>query len=293
LNNTAVFDDTASYAVLYEGSANHNLQINSSPFNGSTILGNVGLGNENGGDPTAQLNNPAVINGNVNFAGAVNGPGNAVINGSVNGHVGQVDTDLNILNSLSSALGAEGGAGLTISGSQTINATSGNLDSFGNYVFNLTSMNLANGNTLVINGDNLGDSVVINLSTVNINNPHFAGAIVLEGGLTANQVLFNIIGGNTLTLTGGATLQTSANNATQDCTYLDPDGTININSVNIEGHVFGGDSTDMQIVSGATVHAPPTAPVPEASTIISGALMLVPLGIGALRALRRNRAAVK
>jgi hypothetical protein len=70
---------------------------------------------------------------------------------------------------------------------------------------------------------------------------------------------------------------------------LDPDGTININSFNIEGHVFGGDSTDMQIVSGATVQVPPTAPVPEASTIISGALMLVPLSIGTLRMFLRNR----
>src|SRR5215469_5355947 len=60
--------DSADYAVLYEGSGGHNLQINSTPLNGSTIFGNVGLAMENGGNPQLQLNNPAVIDGDINFA---------------------------------------------------------------------------------------------------------------------------------------------------------------------------------------------------------------------------------
>jgi choice-of-anchor A domain-containing protein len=281
--------DAVNYAVLYEGSGGHNLQINSSPLNGSTILGNIGLGDENGGNPQAQLNNPAVITGNVNFAGPINYNGNAVVHGTTNGSVAAVETDLNNLNTLSANLGAELGTTLTISlsgssGSQTIQATNGVLDANGNRVFNLTSMTFNNGNTLTINGDAAGDYVVINVAETNINNPQFAGAIALSGGLTPNQVLFNFTGGNSVMLTGGSTLKTSANNASQDCTYLDPNGPINMNSVNIDGHVFGGDSSDMQIVSGATI----VAYVPEPQ-----AFALLALGLAGVWVARRSRSSIK
>jgi hypothetical protein len=285
--------DAANYAVLYEGSGSHNLQINSSPLNGSTIKGDIGLGVENGGNPQAQLNNPAVINGNVNFAAGMNAGnqniGNAVVNGTVSYGVGAVETDLNNLNALSLALGVESGSALTINlsgtgGSQTINAAAGVLDAGGNRVFNLTSMTFNNGNTLTINGDGAGDSVVINVNKSSVNGPHFAGTILLAGGLTPNQVLINLTGGNSVTLSGGDTLQTSANNAYQYCTYLDPDGTITLNSVNIVGHVYGGDSSDMQIVSGATIYAA----VPEPTTWLAGVLLLLPFGANTLRVVRRN-----
>ncbi|MEY2427948.1 MAG: hypothetical protein QOJ40_833, partial [Verrucomicrobiota bacterium] len=283
--------DAANYAVLYEGSGGHNLQINSNPLNGSTISGNIGLGNENGGNPQAQLNNPAVINGNVNFAAAMNAGnqnvGNAVINGTIHYGVASVEADLDYLNNLSTTLGALGGASLAISGSQTIQASSGNSDGSGNRLFNLMSLAFNNGSILTINGNAAGDSVVINVNAANVTGPHFAGAIVLTGGLTPDKVLINLIGGNSLTLTGGDTLQTAANNATQYATYLDPNGTINVNSVNIVGHLYGGDSTDMQIVSGATI----VSPVPEPTTFIAGALLLFPLGASTLRILRRKTAA--
>lgn len=279
--------DAVNYAVLYEGSGGHNLQINSNPLNGSTILGNIGLGDENGGAPTLMVNNPAVINGNISFAGAVKNSSNGQINGTISGGVTQVETDLDYLNSLSASLGSEAGAPLTInlsgsSGSQTINASSGTLDSNGNRVFNLTSMTFNNGNTLTINGDGAGDSVVINVAETNINNPHFAGAITLTGGLTPNQVMFNFTGGNSVTLTGGSTLQTAANNADQDATYLDPNGTININSVNITGHLYGGDSSDMMIVSGGTLVA--DVPEPGSAQLATVALFA---GLAARRWFRR------
>jgi hypothetical protein len=246
--------DAANYAVLYEGAGAHNLQINSGPVNGSTILGNVGLGNENGGTPQAQLNNPAVINGNINFAGAVNvNNSGAIVNGSTNGNVASVETDLDNLNSLSSSLGAEPGTPVAISigngGSQTINASSGMLDGNGNEIFTVTSLSFVNGATLTINGT-ASQTVVLNFNF----NTHFSGAINLTGGITVDQVLFNLIGG--ASLTNGDTLQFAANNVTQHGTFLDPNGTIQVNSVNIIGHVFGGDTTDMQIVSNGTVAVP-------------------------------------
>jgi len=92
------------------------------------------------------------------------------------------------------------------------------------------------------------------------------GAISLLGGLTPGEVIINLLGGNDTTLSGGNTLQTSANNAYQYATYLDTTGTITVNSVNIVGHLFGGDTADMQTVSGATVT------VPEPGSLVLAAL---------------------
>ena len=246
--------DAANYAVLYEGAGSHTLQINSGPRNGSTILGNIGLGDESGGAPQAQLSNPAVINGNINFAGTANVQNSgATVNGSINGDISGVENDLNNLNSLSTTLGAESGTPVAISiangGSQTINASNGMLDVNGNDVFTVTSLSFVNGATLTINGS-ATQSVVLNFDF----NTHFSGTVDLTGGISSDHVLFNIIGGSSLT--NGDTLQFAANNVNQYGTFLDPNGTITVNSVNITGHVFGGDSSDMQIVSNGTIAVP-------------------------------------
>lgn len=285
--------DAANYAVLYEGAGSHNLQINSSPVNGSTISGNIGLGDELGGMPQFQPSNPAVINGNINFAGAVNvNNSGAVINGSINGGVNMVESDLDSLNSLSSTLGAATGTSVAINiangGSQTINAEGGTQVSSGSYkgtyVYTVTSLNFVNGAKLTINGS-ASDYVVLNFNY----NAHFAGTITLTGGIKSDQVLFNIIGG--ANLTGGDNLQYAANDVSQTGTFLDPNGTITMNSVNLTGRLFGGDSSDMQIVSGGTIVAPAGVPVPESGTMLAGALLLLPFGASTLRVLRKKSVA--
>ncbi|HBI44992.1 MAG TPA: hypothetical protein DDY78_19370 [Planctomycetales bacterium] len=290
--------DAANYAVLYEGAGNHTLQ-----FNNGTITGNIGLGDELNGTPSFTISN-ASLTGNVNFAGTANSnssigisgssspysvSGGGTLTGTINSNVSQVETDLTALNSLSSTLGGETGTSLAIdthtpvSKSQPISANAGVLDANGNRVFTVTSLNFQNGETLNINGDGTGTQTVV----FNINqNVHFSGTIVLGGGLTSDQVLFNLIGG--AALTAGDTLQTAANGATLTGTFLDPNGTININSVVLKGRLFGGDTSDFSIVSGASVDTTglPTGSGPPSvgpgGDIVPVPSSLILLGIGGL-----------
>jgi hypothetical protein len=133
-------------------------------------------------------------------------------------------------------------------------------------------LSFVNGATLAINGDAAGDFVIFNINA----NAQFGGTIKLTG-LTSDQVLFNIIG-------TGHSLQLTTNGAILAGDFLDPLGTIQLNHAFLDGRLFGGDSSDMQIVSGATINAPSPVPLP-------GALPLLATGLGALGLLgwRRKR----
>jgi hypothetical protein len=258
--------DAANFVVLYEGNGNNQLSTTN-----VTINGNIGIGDPSG-ITTAFLaasgGTPAAINGNVEYAGGIssqNSIQNTTFTGTVTGGNTNVQTDLNALNTLSTTLGGEAGTALTVNlnnnQSQTINASSGTLDANGNYVFDVSSFNFGNGATLYINGDGLGSSVVLDYSS----NAQFGGTIVLEGGLTPDQVLFNITGTNTL--------QINTNGSTVAGDFLDPNGAISVVHSVVDGRVFGGDSTNMQIVSGDTLTAPTS--LPESS---SWALLFSVLG---------------
>jgi len=264
--------DAANFAVLYEGNGNNQLSTTN-----VTINGNIGIGDPSG-VTTAFLSASgglgATINGNVFYAGAVsprNSINNTTFTGTVAGGNTNVQTDLNTLNKLSSDLGAEAGTNTAIAlsgsgGTQTIHATSGILtkDASGNIVFNLTSVAFNNNNTLVIDGDGLGHNVVFNISS----NAQFGGAIVLTGGLTADNVLFNFTGGSNLT--GGSTA--SLNNNGQGFLtgiFLDPNGAMSVVHTNLNGRIFGGDSSNLQIVSGDTINSPASAPEPSSLALLA------------------------
>ena len=119
-------------------------------------------------------------------------------------------------------------------------------------------------------------------------NTQFKGTILLTGGLTSDQVLFNIIGG--ANLTGGHTLSINNNGDILTGTFLDPNGTISMDHSVLNGRLFGGDTHNEQIVSGSLINAPPPA-VPEPTTFIAGALLLLPFGASTLRILRRKATA--
>jgi hypothetical protein len=278
--------DADNYAVLFEGGGHNNLDL-SGP---DTISGNLGVGAPAGSTPGAQLSGNLTLNSTVslNFAGSPGGnyQNSATFSGpgagsfSVYNNVTQVQTDLNNLNTLSSTLGAETGTPLSINinnnGTATISANTGNIQG-GNSVFTVSSWNFGGGSTLTIDGNGLGDSVVVNFPVAVINNPSFAGTIKLTGGLTPDEVLFNFTGGSALS--GGPTLSISANGATEAGIFLDPNGPMSIDNSVLNGRFFGGDSHNDQVVSGASV----LAPAPEPQTFALLALGLAGLAVKRLR----------
>jgi hypothetical protein len=253
-----ILGDAANFVVLYEGNGSNQFSTTN-----VTINGNIGIGAPAGHTTaTFAASGPGTINGDILFARAVlDAINNTTIHGAITGNHANVQTDLAGLNAQSSALGKETGAPLAINtggagSSQTINAADGVLDSNGNRVFTVSALQFNNQTSLNINGDAAGDSVVFNIP----GNAQFGGAIFLNG-LTSDQVLFNVIGGGNLA--GGHTLQANSNGAALTGTFLDPNGAISVVHSVVNGRVFGGDASNMQIVSGDTLTAPPIDFAPE------------------------------
>jgi len=273
--------DAQQFAVLSQFANN---QLN---FNNGTITGDIGLGS-----PRQFTISNGSVNGNIRFSGAGNttgltpdpdpgsnpGPfavsGGGVVTGGVVVNDPFVTSALNYVNiNLSQTLGGEAGTALTLTSSQTINASSGILDGGGNRVFTTTSVNLNNASILTISGS-ASDYVVVNVTD---NNPAFNGQIILTGGITSDQVLFNMFGGNYVTHTGGPTLTISPNGQTTTGTFLDPNGGMQFNHGLLNGRFFGGDVQNQQIVSGASIFAPANIPEPTSLALagLAGALCLL------------------
>ena len=262
-----------NYAVLFEGFGGNTLQVTN-----VTITGNVGIGF------TGQMTDsgPSSIFGGIDFSAPNTGqfhnnnPGN-VITGPINYNVNAVSNALTWVNSMSQTLLGDAGTPVAINGMQTLNATSGatyTLNGQTVHVFDATSFN-NNGTSdvLTINGS-ATDLVAINLD--GLGNIQFHGGIAFTGGITADNVLFNIGGGNYSTMTGGPALDINNNGGAAGIArgiFLDPNGAISVtNSVVNEGRVFGGDSHDFQFVSGSNITAP--VPGPSAISLLTVAGML-------------------
>ena len=291
--------EASEFAVLGQYSNN---QTN---FNNGVITGDIGIG----ATRSFTISSGSVV-GNIRFSGASNtsgltpdpdpgsgtGPfavgGGGTVTGNVVANDSGVTSALNYSNDLSQALGGNPGANLTLTSSQTIDVSSGDLgttaivdgNALGTYrVFDTTSVNLSNSTTLTINGS-AADQVVINVTD---NNPAFDGSIVLTGGITSDHVLFNMFGGNYTTHMNGPTLTISTSGAITTGTFLDPNGGMQINHSVLDGRFFGGDVTNQQIVSGADIVAPPlpdvNVPIPAAAWLFGSGL------IGLIGIARRTR----
>jgi hypothetical protein len=264
----------ANYSVLFEGggSGNH-LNITNVTVNGNIGVGGAGLATDSG---------PSTVNGAINFSAAnssqfANNNSGDVITGGVSYSVALVTSALDTVNSLNTTLGGAPGTSVSInlsgSATQTINESAGTLFTTGGVtyrVFNITGFNTTNGNTINVVGDGSGDPVVFNFT----GNANFNNQVTLTG-LTSGQVLWNFVGGSGLS--GGPTLQINDNghnnpgNLVQGI-FLDPNGSVSVVNTNLFGDVFGGDSQDMQIVSGDTINQVITAPEPSSLALLAAGL---------------------
>jgi hypothetical protein len=208
-----------------------------------------------------------------------------------------VTSALSTLTTLSSTFAAKGGASLnlSVSSNQTLDPT-GATGSFGaatydaatnNYYYNLSNFNMGGG-TLTIDGTNMlaahpGAGLVFNDALAS--NANFNSNIVLTGGLTPDQVLFNFTSSGKQISTSGASTNISA-------LILALNDTLPLDGANVTGRIFGGDSdTNLQVVSGFSLTQPSGSPGPGIAPEPSS-LSLV-LGIGGLAILgyrwRRRR----
>jgi hypothetical protein len=201
--------------------------------------------------------------------------------GTITKNVADVTTAISTVNALSTSLGAKTGTDVAIdtsSADQTITVNPGvtcTLDGSGNCVFNVTSFNSSTGHTLTINGAGLGYNAVFNFGSSYGNGAvQLQSAIALTGGLTDSTVLWNITGGNTL--------QGPNNDPIVNGIFLDPLGTINLNTLTIDGQVFGGDSSDMQIVSQTYIDYVPPSPSSQPPPATPEPSSLVMFGTGLL-----------
>ena len=263
-----------------------NGDINTSPVNA-----NIGIGNITG---TVNLHNE-VVNGRVDLTntaaanlsgGAITGTQPASLGGpapaSVNNNVANVANAITIARNLSSYYGAEAASGTAVTinnASTTFNSSSGFLDTTGTRIFTASTFNIGNSHTVTING--LSTDYVV-LDVTGTNGGKLDGALTLTGGLTSDHVLVNFI--------GSGNLQGAANGATLQGTFLAPNLGINLDSLTINGRVFGGASnTNFQFVSGAKIIQPAIAAVPEPAV---WGMMMAGFGLVGVASRRRRPNAV-
>jgi PEP-CTERM motif len=277
----------ANYGLLFEGFGTNQLQITN-----VTVNGNIGVGNTG----AVQDSGPATINGRLDFSAGNTGQFHNNNSGnvgptSVNYDISAVASALTDVNGFNSALGGEAGTriaiGTGLGQTLTVNAGSGMLDANGNRVFRVTGFNTTNGDTLRIEGD--GHSVVLNFVGLGAN---FNNQVALDN-LSPDQVLYNFVGGSGGR--GGPTLQINDNasgspgNLVQG-DFLNPNGPIAVVNSRLDGRVFGGDSHDMQFVSGSSLTVPAAA-TPEPTSLCLGLLTMGAFGV--MRCLRGHRDAAR
>jgi len=277
--------DVDDYLIIYQGgSAGAQLSINNFGTTG-IWTGNIGIA----GVGKLAATGPGTVNGDINFAAPNTGQAsisNTTVTGTVNYGVTDVQTKMDALNGVSTVLGAEAGTALSIntSSDQTVLASGGTLDGFGNRVFTVGSVNTGNGENFILKG-NGSQNVVFNVNTPG--DAQFHGNVLLQdlsgkffgdagyAGLSPDQVLFNLYAGDKLDANNNGNSAHPANIIYG--TFLDPNGAISFVNTRITGRIFGGDSTNMQIVSGDTIKLPTCCSVPEppmpALALVAGLLL--------------------
>jgi choice-of-anchor A domain-containing protein len=163
---------------------------------------------------------------------------------------------------------------IAIAGNQTINESAGSrqiVNGVSYRIFNVTSYSENDGNLLTINGERSGDPVVFNFGLSS--NVNLGGDVIFTGtGLTSDdQKLWNFT-------SSGQNIQLNNNASSFPHSWfhgdiLAPNDKISLVNANLDGRVLGGDSSDMQIVSGDTINAPVSAPEPSSIVLVAAGLV--------------------
>jgi hypothetical protein len=246
-----------NYAVLYTGTGGHNLSITN-----VTVHGNVGVG----GTGHVQFSGPGAVGGRLDFAAANTGQysnsnGSNIGPTSANYNVSAVTTALSTVTTLSSSLSGLGNS-LAIGGNQTINESAGLLTTVNGVtyrIFNVTSYSENDGKLVTINNDVSGPVVPVVFNFGFNSNVNLGGDVALtastgDTALTDDQVLWNFTtSGKGVSLNNNAS---SYPNFAFHGIILAINDPISVVNANLSGRVFGGNCSDMQIVSGDTILAP-------------------------------------
>lgn len=194
-------------------------------------------------------------------------------------------------------------ANSTISGGTAVDLNIGNgsttltAAASGTTVYDATNVNIGNGGKITISGG-ANSLLIINVSgTFNAQNNTAGAGIVLTGGITADQIIWNITStGNNFTSSGNA----ATNIVYGD--FLDLAGSYNLNQITVDGRLFGANSdggnraglTD-QIVSVFNLNAPPPQTehqvltgTPEPSTWALGMLGAAIIGFSRVRRVQQS-----
>jgi hypothetical protein len=229
-----------------------------------TTNGNVGYDGTN----QVQLNGSAgpEINGNLYLATGASVNNTAQVTGSVFSNYTPLTaawaSALMASSDFSALIPTQSVPGGRISGTTTINSAGGT------NVIDLTSLNLGNGQTLTLNGS-APDQFIINDTGNFVLN---SGRIILTGGLTTTDVVFNVTAsGNAVQTSGGLNNESIVNGI-----LLAVQGGIAFAPGLINGELIAGGST-VHLVSGASVNQPPEN-VPEPSTYFLWGTGLLGLG---------------
>ena len=265
----------ANYGILIEPGAK------SYQLNNATVNANVGIGT--GLTGSVQIANNGFITGQlqiVDSSETVTNPGN--VGGGVLFNQSQVTTAINTVVALGTTFAGETGSGLVIVGEgQVINANSGTLIN-GNEVFTVAGNQYNNDKGGITITGTASQFVVINVN--NSGNESIGGPISLTGGITSDQVFFNFTGSGNL----GSTLVSPFAAFTVNGTFFVPNMKVNLNNIDIEGRLFGGQAgQDFSTVGGFVLDAPQLPGVPEPSTTALAFVMAV-AGLGYAR-LRRGK----
>jgi len=154
----------------------------------------------------------------------------------------------------------------------------------------LTNIQLGNTEILTLSG-NAGQQFIINFSgQISLNGSTSGGKILLAGGLTTHDVLFNYTGsstGDAVKSSGGSS--NNIPNAIFSGVYLVTTGDVSLAPGEIDGEVIGAhNGNKISFASGSQAINPPTNTVPVPASLPAGLAGMAALGAWRWRKNRKS-----